>query len=623
MVEWDWEKAFVVCAAVVVSAAVLWGLCHAVVERRLICKTILDFIKGLSTCRSKKKQAEVKYLDEQVALEKKNLAQKVFFVYLCLAVFNLAHILYNVFMERPRWMSTGGSWVLAIGTIVLLLAHVPSMLSVRNVDFWAALLQLFVMAFTSPLATSVDEAFISAVGLFMVVCIPAAACTTRSSVLLFCQVLFFFSSIVRVVIDDEEFELASQCSQLNNPNTYVVCHLCFVPMAFCVSHWAHQLIKNRIIARFREAKSNTQLSAATALLDLTCDAVVALNGDLRMASHSSKLAAVLLRNRPGATLEGTKFTDLVAPADCERVTELLRRDSGGRTYATAFRMQLVDSCASKFQTEVFQVKYTTAGGEKHHIIGLRDCTDLQPLAVEHEASSADQSTVTVRRSNSASRPLSELSEVQVTNSVSEDFLPAMIVRQSVSPRSPGSSGSRSSSYGNERVDRLSDRVDRMDRVDRVDRAERPEQSERRERSVKIKQKDAFLEIDPEEELVKCATAPFSDLAGQKLSEISFSNFALQTCHRLCRDAKAFNSSFSTQGTEVKFPLPDQIATFDNMPLLTAPRLVEATGLMKVCCTDLGSLRVVICVRQRRISSNVANSPETSPRGSRSEWSCSL
>ena len=77
MVEWDWEKAFVVCAAVVVSAAVLWGLCHAVVERRLICKTILAFIKGLSTCRSKKKQAEVKYLDEQVALEKKNLAQKV------------------------------------------------------------------------------------------------------------------------------------------------------------------------------------------------------------------------------------------------------------------------------------------------------------------------------------------------------------------------------------------------------------------------------------------------------------------------------------------------------------------------------------------------------------------
>ena len=244
---------------------------------------------------------------------------------------------------------------------------------------------------------------------------------------------------------------------------------------------------------------------------------------------------------------------------------------------------------------------------------LRDCTDLQPLAVEHDTSSADQSMI--RRSNSVSRQLSELSEVQVTNSVSEDFLPAM--RQSLSRSSFSSSRSL---FGTERVERLSDRVDR---VDRVDRAERPEQSEQRERSVKIKHKDAFLEIDPEEELVKCASAPFSDLAGQKLSEISFSNFALQTCQRLCRDAKAFNSSFSTQGTEVKFPLPDQIATFDNMPLLTAPRLVEATGLMKVCCTDLGSLHVVICVRQRRISSNVANSPE-SPRGSsRSEWPCSL
>ena len=174
------------------------------------------------------------------------------------------------------------------------------------------------------------------------------------------------------------------------------------------------------------------------------------------------------------------------------------------------------------------------------------------------------------------------------------------------------------------AERSSDRVDRVDRVDRAEHPEQSERPERPERPVKIKHKDAFLEIDPEEELVKCATDPFSDLAGQKLSEISFSNFALQTCHRLCRDAKAFNSSFSTQGTEVKFPLPDQIATFDNMPLLTAPRLVEATGLMKVCCTDLGSLRVVICVRQRRVSSNVANSPEASPRGSsRSEWPCSL
>ena len=98
---------------------------------------------------------------------------------------------------------------------MLLLAHVPSMLSVRSVDFWSALLQLFVIAFTSPLATSVDEAFISAVGLFMVVCLPAAACTTRSCVLLFSQFLVVLASIARVVIDDEEFKLASQCSQLS------------------------------------------------------------------------------------------------------------------------------------------------------------------------------------------------------------------------------------------------------------------------------------------------------------------------------------------------------------------------------------------------------------------------
>ena len=84
---------------------------------------------------------------------------------------------------------------------------------------------------------------------------------------------------------------------------------------------------------------------------------------------------------------------------------------------------------------------------------LRDCTDLQPLAVEHDTSSADQSMI--RRSNSVSRQLSELSEVQVTNSVSEDFLPAM--RQSLSR---SSFSSNRSLFGTERVERLSDRVDR-------------------------------------------------------------------------------------------------------------------------------------------------------------------
>ena len=216
----------------------------------------------------------------------------------------------------------------------------------------------------------------------------------------------------------------------NNPSTFVMAHILFVPFCFSFKGWAHQLMQQRVEARFRrdkkrqtlsagnvvrgwdrnylsilsflwnitilayciaaliwliisrsglsnprESKSNTQLSAATALLNLTCDAVVELDEDGRLLSHSSSLAAVLMRNRPGATLEGTKFIDFVAPADSERVSELLEnhgRDSKDTlAYAYAFRTHLVDSYASKFRTEVFQVKYTMESGETCHIIGLR------------------------------------------------------------------------------------------------------------------------------------------------------------------------------------------------------------------------------------------------------------
>ena len=73
-------------------------------------------------------------------------------------------------------------------------------------------LQLSVLAFISPLATSADEVLIAATGLFMGVCVPATAFTTRSTVLLFCHAAFLFNAVVRVIIDKEEFKIASHCS---------------------------------------------------------------------------------------------------------------------------------------------------------------------------------------------------------------------------------------------------------------------------------------------------------------------------------------------------------------------------------------------------------------------------
>jgi len=108
--------------------------------------------------------------------------------------------------------ASGGCWVLLVGIVLLLLAHIPSVLSAHTLDFWSMVLQLTVLAFISPLATSADEVVIAATGLFMGVCIPATAFTTRSTVLLFCHAAFLFNAVVRVIIDKEEFKIASQCS---------------------------------------------------------------------------------------------------------------------------------------------------------------------------------------------------------------------------------------------------------------------------------------------------------------------------------------------------------------------------------------------------------------------------
>jgi len=113
------------------------------------------------------------------------------------------------------------------------------------------------------------------------------------------------------------------------------------------------------------SEAATDLQAATALLQLTCDAVIELDATLRLVEHSDDLAAILLR--PGLSLVGTKFEDLLAgPEERRAALQLLRqpRTSGvsSSIVAQAFRTRLVDSCASKFSCESFHVKYQKPDG---------------------------------------------------------------------------------------------------------------------------------------------------------------------------------------------------------------------------------------------------------------------
>ena len=77
------------------------------------------------------------------------------------------------------------------------------------------------------------------------------------------------------------------------------------------------------------ADAEKQFNAASTLLGLCCDAVVELDSDFCLLSHSKALAALLLRS---GNFAGSCFFDLFCGTDRERAMEHLRNfgDQGTR-----------------------------------------------------------------------------------------------------------------------------------------------------------------------------------------------------------------------------------------------------------------------------------------------------
>lgn len=67
-----------------------------------------------------------------------------------------------------------------------------------------------------------------------------------------------------------------------------------------------------------------ELSAAGSLLRVTCDAVIELDPKLCLTNHSPELSAMLLRDRPGSTLRGKSFLELMPPEEAIDVENSLK-----------------------------------------------------------------------------------------------------------------------------------------------------------------------------------------------------------------------------------------------------------------------------------------------------------
>ena len=107
--------------------------------------------------------------------------------------------------------------------------------------------------------------------------------------------------------------------------------------------------------------------------------------------------------------------------------------------------------------------------------------------------------------------------------------------------------------------------------------------------MNIQAKFAFLDINVDRRVITAASAPCSDLVGQKLEDVFPNEFTWQIVHNVCEEARSF--MLTSPGDQV---LPDQVAAFNDMPMThSSGRIVGISGLMRVLLTEAGQFHVIL------------------------------
>mmetsp|Transcript_30486 Transcript_30486/g.94708 ORF Transcript_30486/g.94708 Transcript_30486/m.94708 type:complete len:358 (-) Transcript_30486:241-1314(-) len=143
--------------------------------------------------------------------------------------------------------------------------------------------------------------------------------------------------------------------------------------------WVDHLFTNSIRLEIRAADSGQELTAVKTLLDSICDVVVECTADFRLTRHSPNLLSMLLRSS-GLSLEGTPVMDFMPPADREAFCRNMAVADEASSRASVFRGGLRDSNGGSIAVEFFAIGFGGQDGRKRHLLGVREFTDIQPLA---------------------------------------------------------------------------------------------------------------------------------------------------------------------------------------------------------------------------------------------------
>ncbi|CAK0831756.1 unnamed protein product, partial [Prorocentrum cordatum] len=256
---------------------------------------------------------------------------------------------------------------------MLLLVFRQDLIQPGWLDLWGSFIMLLAVLTASPWATPTARLLgvstaIGALRLSIALCISLPAFVGWSVV--------YWASLALHAWED--VFLGSDClAQTQGVQVLLVAEVSASVALVLISRAVREVMEGEARQQVEAQASRSGLDASESLLGTICDAVVELDVDLRLRSHSPSLATMLLHS-PGHCLDSSKLDRfLFSDEDKVRFNESMHvpaHETGA--IADAFHVKMRDSLGSKIDMEVFHVCFVDSLTElPQHLVGLREHSD--------------------------------------------------------------------------------------------------------------------------------------------------------------------------------------------------------------------------------------------------------
>ncbi|CAE7927790.1 unnamed protein product [Symbiodinium sp. KB8] len=383
-VELQWPTAYVATAftlEVLLTAWLLYQVCTrqmpmGAIRRRIVSYAIRLARSLVPFSRESKSRSAI---HKEVRALRFYLSRKIVAINLILVLVMVLLVQMRVVFQLPATIQGAFCWTL-VGTLAWMTMSLVVPQTTKH-DLWYVIYSCILLLYLLPMNSSTRSTTRVAPLLFTLFRLPAILTVDRIYLVFFSNLPFLAVISWRAAVEDFDVSYGGRTAAVGMECLHIA-----VLVALAVA--LQDYLAGRVELEMESCNTATQLTAASSLLQLTCDAVVELDGNLRLTKHSKELAAMLLRDT-SASLEGVRLIDLVAGSDTaaalSKLTNFRSRScssviSGASEGmgAHAFHTRLVDSYATKLQTEILQVMYTKRDGSTCHLVGLRDFTDTKP-----------------------------------------------------------------------------------------------------------------------------------------------------------------------------------------------------------------------------------------------------